>query len=200
VPEVTDAFYLAGGTGLALHLGHRISVDFDWFSESNPLRDADRARVLDSLRGSGHEVAILQDENGTLSVAWQRVVVSFFAYGTPLLERPVVIGGLPVASVSDIAAMKLAAVVGRGAKKDFVDVYFLMQQRPLEHWLDRSSDKFRDVRDFRALAFRALVYFDDADAEKLPMMVEPVDWQRVKDVLRKEVNRVARHYYDLGDL
>lgn len=200
VPEVTAAFYLAGGTGLALLLGHRISVDFDWFSGSNPLGDVDRRRLLDSLRAGGHEVAILQDQNGTLSVEWQQVVVSFFHYRPPLLERPNMVGGLPVAAMSDIAAMKLAAIIGRGGKKDFVDIFFLLRQRPLEHWLDRASHKYRDARDFRALALRALVYFDDADAEELPTMLQPVDWENIKGVLRDEVDRVATQYYGLDGI
>ena len=199
VPEVTDSFYLAGGTGLALLLGHRISIDFDWFSGSNPLGEADRLRIVEALRTAGHKVSILQDQDGTLLVEWQRVMVSFFNYRPPLLEGPSQIDGLPVAAMSDIAAMKLAAVVGRGARKDFVDIFFLLRQRPLDHWLDRASDKFRDARDFRALALRALLYFDDAEAEEMPAMLQPVDWEHVKSALQDEVSRVARNYYGLDD-
>jgi len=199
LPAITQDFYLAGGTGLALHLGHRISVDFDLFSAKNELTPFDRASLLDALRDRSADLTILMDKDGTLSVRWQDVNVTFFCYPYPLLESLTVIGGVPIASPADIAAMKLAAIVGRGSKKDFVDLYFLMQQQPLKHWLDQATDKFREMRDFRALSLHALSYFADADAEPMPEMLHPVEWDKVKEHIQHEVRQLGRRYYRLGE-
>lgn len=199
LPEVSDAFYLAGGTGLALHLGHRISVDLDWFSATNELGETERRRLLSALGAGGHEPEVRQEQAGTLGIRWHGVLVSFYAYRAPLLEPPATIAGSPVASVPDIAAMKLSAIVGRGSKKDFVDIHFLLQQHPLEHWLDLAAEKYPRASDFRALALRALLYFDDADVEPMPTMIQPLDWDAVKHRLRTEAVRVARDYYGVGD-
>lgn len=194
---VTRSFYLAGGTGLALHLGHRISVDFDWFSRTNALAVEDRARLIGALRDLDPDLVVLQDEDGTLTAAMQDVAVSFFAYDHDLVEATVVIGDLTVASLADIAAMKLAAIVGRGSKKDFIDLYFLMLRRPLDHWLAAAERKYQGVRDFGALALHALTYFDDADGEPAPRMLSPAPWPDVQTAIRREVRRVGRMRYGL---
>ena len=118
---VVGTFYLAGGTALALQLGHRESVDFDFFRRET----FDPPWLLDQLPTSS-PIRILQEATNTLTVDFQGVKTSFFAYPHDLLqpalgaEAPV-----PLASVPDIAAMKLAAIGGRGARKDFVDLYFI---------------------------------------------------------------------------
>jgi len=172
-------------------------VDFDWFSASNPLLFADRARIVNALRGIDADATISQDVDGTLSVRCRDVQVSLFAYRYALLEPTAVVHGLPVASKTDIAAMKLAAILGRGGKKDFVDLYCLMRERPLEAWLDDAVAKFTGLRDFRALVLRALVYFSDADAEPMPDMRLPIDWDRVKAELLDKVLRISRRDYGL---
>jgi len=190
--------YLAGGTGLALHLGHRVSVDFDFFSAHNGLSLVDRADLVRRCRAVDPDMVVVLDQDGTLGVRLGGVDVSFYRYDVALLEPLVAFAGLAVASVPDIAAMKLAAVVGRGGKKDFVDIHRLLRERPLSVWLDGAVRKFVGVRDFRTAALRALVYFDDAEAEPLPRMVEKVDWQRLKAELRLAVAEVARADYGLG--
>ena len=110
-------FYLAGGTALALHLGHRRSGDFDFFRGKDFLPQD----LLSSLRETGM-VRVLQEATGTLTVMLREVPTSFFRYDYPLLrplhESP---WSLSLADPEDIAAMKLAALAGRGSRKDFVD-------------------------------------------------------------------------------
>lgn len=198
-PEIIGPFYLAGGTGLALQLGHRVSVDFDWFSGTNQLQEADRQRLFAGLRAAvplSHDVTVLREEVGTLAVRVGGVDVSFFAYPYPLLEPATMQRGLPLASYADIGAMKLAAIVGRGSRKDFIDVHALMQVQPLDVWLQAATRKFAHVTDFRLSALRALVYFADADAEAPPRTLTPVDWSGVKDELVAAVHAIARR--DLG--
>lgn len=199
LPAITQDFYMAGGTALALHLSHRISVDFDFFSATNRLALSERVHLLDALRDRNPDLTILVDKDGTLTVRWQGVNVSFFEYPYPLLETLITVDGIPVASPADIAAMKLAAILGRGGKKDFIDLYFLMQQQPLQYWLDLAARKFKETRDFRALALRALIYFEDANPEPMPQMIQAVEWDALKEHIRREVRQLGRRYYQLGD-
>src|SRR5688572_13128244 len=115
-----EGFYLAGGTGLALQRGHRLSVDVDLFSESdfasNLVRD--RLRGLNGLRN-------LELAPGTLHLELRGVKVSFLHYPYPLLFPLVDFDGLPVADPRDIACMKLAALANCGTRRDFVDLYLL---------------------------------------------------------------------------
>ena len=196
---ITRDFYLAGGTALALHLGHRISVDFDFFSATNKLTLSERVHLLNALRDRNADLTVLVDKDGTLTVRWQGVNVSFFDYPYPLLEALIAVDGIPVASPTDIAAMKLAAILGRGSKKDVIDLYFLMQQQPLQYWLDQAVRKFKETRDFRALALRALIYFEDAEPEPMPQMIRSVEWDALKKHFQQEVRQIGRRYYGLDD-
>lgn len=122
-------FYLAGGTGLALHLGHRRSRAFDFF---RPKEFAPQ-ELLSVLRETG-ELDVLLEAAGTLTVALRGTPTSFFRYDYPLLrplhESP---WDLLLADPEDIAAMKLAALAGRASRKDFVDLYFHARRiAPLE--------------------------------------------------------------------
>jgi hypothetical protein len=118
------SFYLAGGTALALHLGHRESVDFDFFRPES----FDPRQLLEELPAPPR-VVVLQEARDTLTVDFRGVKTSFFAYRHPLL-KPLEHGPLTVslASIPDIATMKLAAIAGRGSRKDFVDLYFICRQ------------------------------------------------------------------------
>jgi hypothetical protein len=115
-------FYLAGGTALALQLGHRRSVDFDWFRE-DPIDDP--LRLAADVRAAGLRFETDRVEKGTLHGQASGVRVSFLEYGYPLLRPLREVEGLRLAALEDIAAMKLAAVAQRGSKKDFVDVFAL---------------------------------------------------------------------------
>lgn len=184
-------FYLAGGTALALQLGHRTSVDFDFFSPTNlVLRDWREGIVADlSARGN---VEIQSQNDGTLLLRFGDVPMSFFRYPYPFIAPPIVVDNLQIASVLDIGLMKIAAIIGRGRKRDFVDLYFIAQDLPLAELLERGADKFPNVRDFPLQAARALVYFADAEADKMPRMFLPVKWSRVKKYFEREVARVSR--------
>ena len=86
--------------------------------------------------------------------------------------------GLRLASNFDVAAMKLSAITGRGSKKDFIDLYFLLKQQSLSQMLDLYLRKFNDGSLF--LVLKSLVYFDDADVEEMPNMLIPIKWKMVK--------------------
>lgn len=182
-------FYLAGGTSLALQLGHRRSVDFDWFRDE-PI--ADPLRLAADIRAAGLAVEVERTEKGTLHASLAGVRLSFFEYGYPLLD-PVLRAeslGLHLASLADITAMKLAAVAQRGSRKDFVDVFALGRRFTLDEMLELYRRRF-GVRDVGHVLV-ALSYFDDADRERMPAMLRPWKWPDVKATIRTWVARAAR--------
>ncbi len=186
---VERGFYLAGGTALALLLGHRRSVDFDWFCET-PLREPLLlANALESL-----QVPLVVDavEPGTLHATASGVRLSLLEYRYPLLRRPAASRDprLRIASLQDIACMKLAAVAQRGSRKDFVDVYALGKRLTLQRMLRLYRQRY-GVTDVGHVIF-ALSYFDDAERERMPRMLAPWRWSLIKRTLQRRVGELVR--------
>jgi hypothetical protein len=186
IPEVRT-YYLAGGTALALHLGHRRSRDFGFFRA----KDFVPHELLSVLRGTT-EVDVLQEGAGTLTAKFDGIPVSFFHYDYPLLrplhESP---WSLLVADPADIAAMKLAAIAGRGSRKDFVDLYVYARQiAPLEQLFERFQEKYRGVNIDPYHLLRSLTFFDDAEAEPMPDMLTVTSWDEIKSFFRGEGARL----------
>lgn len=182
-------FHLAGGTAIALHLGHRRSVDFDWFSPVFPGQSVDLRDTL-AARGISFEPATLADR--TVHGQIDGIRVSFLEFRPPLLEALVPWSdvGCRLASLADLAAMKLLAVAQRGTKKDFIDVHALSRRLPLSRMLDCYRRRFGVTDTSRVLA--GLCFFDDANPEPMPTMLVPLDWETVKHELREMVRNVIR--------
>ncbi len=191
--KLAKDFYLAGGTALALQLGHRSSVDFDFFSPTNPVLVEWRERVLEDINRLG-KVEIQSQNDGTLLIRLDGVPISFFKYPYQFVGDPIVLDNLKIASILDIGLMKIAAIIGRGRKRDFVDLYFIAQEISLNEIFKHSKRKFPSVRDFPIQASRALVYFADAEADKLPRMFTPVRWSSVKRFFEHEVSRLSKKW------
>jgi predicted nucleotidyltransferase component of viral defense system len=182
-------FYLGGGTALAIHLGHRHSVDLDWFTED---RISDPLLLAQEVQEKGAAFVTAQVERGTLHGTIFRVRVSFLEYRYRLLEAPVSWSevGCLLASLDDLAAMKLAAVAQRGAKKDFVDVYALgLRYRPLRELLQLYQRKYS--LDDIAHVLYGLAYFDDADRERMPRVLWPTSWRTIKRTIQQWVREIA---------
>lgn len=173
-------FHLAGGTAVALHLGHRQSIDFDWFCEQFPERPEELA---DAFRDRGVDVAISSLARHTLHGTVGGVRVSFLMFRAPLLEPLVACPtyGCKLASLADLAAMKLLAVSQRGTKKDFIDVAALGRRLTLPQMLECYRTKFGISDVSRVIA--GLCYFDDAEADPLPLLIEPSTWEETKSSL-----------------
>lgn len=171
-------FYLGGGTAVALHLGHRRSVDLDWFRrDSLP----DPLALAQELRDAGLPFVTGQIMRGALHGKLFNVRISFLSYKyrllDPLVEWPEL--GCRLASLRDLTCMKLSALAQRGAKKDFVDVYAIGRQGiRISDMLEWYRAKF-EVQDVAHLAY-ALAYFDDANRERMPHMIWDVEWKEVK--------------------
>ena len=182
-------FYLARGTALGLQLGHRRSRDFDFFRA----KEFAPQDLLSALRETG-ELNVLLESAGTLTVTLRGVPTSFFRYDYPLLrplhESP---WGPLLADPEDIAAMKLAALAGRGSRKDFVDLYFHARRlAPLEQTFERFREKYRGVSVDPYHLLRSLTFFDDAEAEAMPDLLVEVTWEEIKTFFRAEATRLFR--------
>lgn len=177
-------FNLVGGTSLALQIGHRISVDIDLFGVSE-INEIEFNKELSSLGN----LTILKKSKNIIVYAIDGIKVDFVNYPYPLLESPKTINSIRMVSLKDIAAMKLNAISGRGSKKDFVDLYFLLDIFPLEKIFQFYSEKYADGSTF--LALKSLSYFDDAEKEEMPIMTEKIEWQTIKENILKEAKRLA---------
>jgi hypothetical protein len=181
-------FYLAGGSGLALRLGHRRSLDHDFF-RLEPFRPTE---LQDGLARVCGPVTPLRIEKGTLSVEVWNAKASFFHYPYPLIEPAEALDGLfPTAGLRDIGLMKLTAIADRGLKKDFIDLYAILHSGiGLEELLELLPQKFPGVRYQRYHFLKALTWFQDAGDEPLQLLDFRASWEEVQEFFRAEVTRL----------
>lgn len=193
IPAV-GSFYLAGGTALAVRLGHRVSLDLDLFADIEALDDDLRRSIVDAL-SQGRSIDLKQDSNLGLVVEVDGVMTSFFTYGYSLLSPADAVDGLQVANVLDVGLMKLDAIAGRGMRKDFYDVYFIARQIPLEVLFERSADKYPRSHSFGMRVLAALVDFDIADQQDEPTLLLPAEWDQVKKFFTDEAHRLGQKWF-----
>lgn len=182
-------FYLAGGTALAIHYGHRISVDLDWFTPE-PFEDG--MLLAQTLRNSGLGLEIEQVSPGTLHGRIQGVRVTFLQYQYPMLKSAQHWKDMDcdLASLEDLAGMKLSAIAQRGARKDFCDLYALGKSSfSLQQMLGFYQKKF-GIRDVGSVLY-GLVYFDDAENERMPRMLWNVNWRDIKKTILEWVKGIS---------
>lgn len=195
-PFVRD-FYLAGGTALALQIGHRISTDLDWFSTEQRLLASQRETICLSLERSG-QFEVASEQDGMLFTHLFGTDVSFIYQHHPLLEPTVEYEGLPLASPADIGLMKLAAVNSRGTRRDFIDLYCLRNVVTLDQLLELATIKYADRPSFLVIAARALAYFEDAEQQPMPRLLVPTDWADVRSCCEDAARRLARRLSGLA--
>ena len=180
---------LVGGTSLALQYGHRSSVDLDMFGD---VSDDDQA-LLDILECFG-KVQGQKTTKYIKSFVVDNIKVDFVNYSRyPWIDEVVSEDGLRLASPKDIAAMKTFAIQNRGSKKDFIDMYFLLQHYTLEEILGFYSQKYTNYSMFRTRM--ALTYFEDAEGQECPKMWVEVDWETVKESIAQAVRKVDWNRY-----
>ena len=179
------SFYLTGGSALSLHLGHRESEDLDFFSKDN----FDPVRLQQEIKGLGKlkDVVI---QSGTLNLFLDQAQLQFLYYPYRLIKPYVRWQEISLSSVIDIACTKLRTIGMRGSKKDFIDIYFLLKTYSLNELFDSLEEKYQGVDYNIPHILKALVYFNDAEAQPMPRMHKKVPWGEVK----KEVTKSAKAY------
>ena len=196
-PAIVDFdFVLAGGTGLALQFGHRVSVDFDLFTSPGKYP----ARLLDRIRSTAGTLQVIQDKHDTLDVLLDTVKCSFFSYPYPFSDAVGTYHGVALADALDIAATKLVAIAQRGAKKDFVDLYVCLRHYTFEAVFANALRRFgRDSMNPVSIG-KALVYFADARNDPDPPLVaasmmnsEAVRWESVEAFFSARLREFVEH-------
>ena len=172
---------LVGGTALALQLGHRKSVDLDLFgdisAEAIEIREAIEEHFSVSVIKESKNIKIYQIDGIKVDI------VNYSRY--PWIEPPVQEDGITLAGIKDIAAMKVAAIIGRGTKKDFIDMNRLLHFFSLKEILDMYMRKYPDGSLF--IALKSLAYFEDAESDPMPFMFDDTDWGVVKANIRESI-------------
>jgi hypothetical protein len=178
---------LAGGTGLAFLIGHRISEDLDFFRT-----DKLNLQNLHSVFSEYEDYETLQEAEDTLTVLIQNTKLSFFCVRDPFLFDKVPHRFFSIASVRDIALMKLAAISGRGSRKDFADLYIILQSGPtLEEYFGMLPRKYGTGRINTYHILKSLTYFEDAEKEPMPRMIVPFDWEECKSFFVREARAIV---------
>ncbi|AKJ63468.1 nucleotidyl transferase AbiEii/AbiGii toxin family protein [Kiritimatiella glycovorans] len=179
---------LAGGTGLALRYGHRISEDLDLF-RNEPFSVEEMHGVLSAY--GGYET--WQEKEGhTLTVLLRGTKLSFFSVRDPFLFEPEQGRFFPVADTRDIALMKLAAVSGRGSRKDFIDLHVILRKPPaLKEYFAMLPRKYDPARINTYHILKSLTYFEDAESEPMPRMLVPFDWEECKAFFVREARTLV---------
>jgi hypothetical protein len=199
--DALPRYYLAGGTGLALHLGHRFSVDLDFFSsDTASVGVGDRAGLRAVF--DDPSLVITYDQDATFVASWRGVGVSFFRLNLyPLVQEPLLVDDVQLATVSEIGAMKLAAIISRGTRKDLVDLYFILQKVSLQTVFEVAAVKYATNHSFPVSAMRALAYFSDAESLPMPQMIDHTPWSKMKRFLERQAFEAGRQRLaDLWDL
>lgn len=173
-------FILVGGTSLSLQMGHRNSIDIDLFGNS----EINFELFIEKLSEYG-DVKVAQSTKNILITKINDVKVDFVNYKYPLLTDCLYTDNIRMLSTKDIAAMKLNAIAGRGSKKDFIDLYFLLNEFSLREILSFYEEKFSDGSVF--MVQKSLTYFEDADFQLQPKMFLDFNWETCKQKIIEEV-------------
>lgn len=180
--EIFTDTRLVGGTALALQIGHRKSIDLDFFGN-----------VSASLEEIVLEFSEFANANPLSSSKTMRflivdgVKVDIVNYPYNWIDKPVIENGIILAGIKDISAMKLSAITNRGTKKDFIDLYFLLKRFSFNELIDFYLEKYSDAQLFTVL--KSLTYFEDAEADPLPVMVDSISWDETKASIVMAVNQ-----------
>ena len=177
---------LVGGTALALQYAHRRSVDLDFLGQTTESVE----ELSDALKECVGNLTLLSASK-TIRVynIWD-IKVDIVNYSYPWIDEALKENGILLASPKDIAAMKVNAVMGRGTKKDFIDIYFLLQHYSFEQLMQFYLEKYADGSEYRALL--SMTYFADADPQPMPYMFINVTWESIKEKILLGVERYTR--------
>lgn len=184
-------YYLAGGTALALQLGHRTSLDFDLYN-INHFSNEELIKKLKSTFPTSFKTNENQPKD-TLFAEIMGIKMSVFYYPYPLIDNPVEFPPIKLASIEDISAMKVAAIVQRGKQRDFIDLYYLINKVGINKILESAYQKYPWYREMDGIVLASLTYFDDAEKDKGLRAIRVLDpkfsWERAKETILKEIKK-----------
>lgn len=182
-----DGFYLAGGTALALQIGHRISLDFDLFS-GTPIPATLLQRVEKTFAGKTIQPSVSTSDE--LSVFVDGVKMTFLVYPFPVLFDFAVVDGVSLLSVKEIAATKAYTIGRRGSWRDYVDMYFVLAERhaALVEIIEIAERKYKDQFNGR-LFLEQLVYWEDIEDTKIVFLKKSAAKEEIQKLFEEEVRK-----------
>lgn len=188
-------WYLAGGTALALQVGHRRSVDLDFFTKHSRFDNVD---LLIRLSAGGNLETELSKDN-TIFTKLLGAKISFIAYPFFLPKQDyVTYGAVKILSPIDIAVMKIVAISQRGRKRDFFDLYWCVKNlEPLEETIKRLPAQYPSVAHDYHHILKSMMYFEDAESDPEPLIFFKADWKEVKNFFKKEIPVVVKKLIEL---
>lgn len=180
-----DSFSLVGGTALSLYLGHRISVDIDLFS----VEKFENRAIIEVLERNfdGFVYRSVNNPVGVFGAIDNIKLDMVNYYHHPLIEQPLLIDGIRLYHQNDIMAMKIAAILNRGVKKDFWDIAELLKHYSVQHFIDCYIKKFPSQQLMISIPY-ALTYFADADESEDPVSLKGQTWSSVKKFISQKVS------------
>lgn len=173
---------LVGGTALALQYGHRLSVDLDLFGHIG----CDDEELYKLLKNIGQLKILAQSPKVKLFLI-DGIKVDIVEYNYPWITDAFIEEGVRLARPEDIAAMKINAIVGRGTRKDFIDLFYLLEHFSLEEIMTFFAQKYPEYDIFTVM--RSLSYFEDAELTPMPKMIRRETWQTMKSHIIECVNQ-----------
>jgi hypothetical protein len=184
LPELKD-FYLVGGTALALYYGHRLSIDLDLFSNTDFSNETLIVTLEKKYQGFTYNNA--HNPIGIFGFI-DDVKVDFVKhYRFPLIDIPIEENGIRLYGIQDIIAMKIAAILKRGVKKDFWDIAEILSQYSIEDLIRCYNTKYPNQQLLISIP-QALTYFADAEDSEDPVSLKAQTWKSVKKVIQQKVN------------
>lgn len=179
-PELAQT-RLVGGTALAIQYGHRQSIDLDFFG----LLPDDKEELVEMTKRVGN-VLVTNRSKMILQTVINQIKVDFVDYSRyKWIDEPVMGDGFVLASDKDIAAMKVNAIIGRGTRKDFIDLYVLLQRYSLSEIMAFYKQKYPEFSEYRALL--SMTYFEDAEMQDVPKMFIDTSWDSMKSTIIEAV-------------
>lgn len=175
--------YLGGGTAVALHLGHRRSNDLDFFTPTEFVEKQWEQKLKIEL-----DFKLAKRDWQTLIGDIKGVKFSLFGYKYKLIGEFSKIYAVNIASLPDLSAMKLDTVLTRGTKRDLIDIYFLAQKFGLIKLYEYYQKKYSNFEEREIMIKKALVYFEEAEADEMPEMLIALNWEEVKKYFRKNIS------------
>lgn len=185
--EFLSDFNLVGGTALALQLGHRISVDLDLFTD----KEFNTTEIKAQLEQEYKLIDVIENKAGIIQKieypvnSANFIKVDIVKYRYKLINPPIIKEGIRLLSMEDIIPMKLTAMANRGLKKDFYDIYFLLQEYTLKEMIEFFEKKFSNYNNFYII--KSLTYFEDAENDFEPKLLKKCTWDEVKQFIKSKV-------------
>ncbi len=180
---------LAGGTALALNIGHRVSDNLDFYTDTYFSVES----LISDIRKTGRPFNLISGEDGYLFAEVDGIKFSLLEYDYPFIQETISFEGVQIADVMDIITMKLMAVSRSGTKSDFIDLYFVLKYASFINVAEHMIKRFGSERVGAIDIGQSLINFSGADFNPEPTFIKghKASWDEVKRFFKQHSNEFA---------